>query len=136
VTKEKYKTPTLEQLHEKRKQVIALHLQAIGVMQIVAMTGLSYPAVRACIQLFEAGGWPALQPALRGRSPGQGRVLTPTQEASLQHILATQRPEQLNLRFSQWSQAAVGQLIVQQYGITLHDRSVGKYFKRWGFKPA
>jgi Winged helix-turn helix len=46
----------LEQLHELRKQVIRLHKKGIKVMQIVAMTGLIHPTVRATINLFDAAG--------------------------------------------------------------------------------
>ena len=35
----------LEQLHERRKQVVRLHRKGYGVMQIVELSGLSYPAL-------------------------------------------------------------------------------------------
>lgn len=73
--KENARKQTLEQLHERRKQVVRLHKKAIKIMTIVEMTGLSYPAVRAVIDLFDAGGWAAIRPACRGRSKGDGRVL-------------------------------------------------------------
>jgi transposase len=133
--KENARKQTLEQLHERRKQVVRLHKKAIGIMQIVDMTGLSYPAVRSCIDLFEAGGWQAIRPALRGRSAGTGRSLTQAQEGSIQRTIIDNRPEQLKMDFFLWSRAAVGQLIEQEYGIKLHVRSVGKYLKRWGFTP-
>jgi hypothetical protein len=41
--KEDARYQTLEQLHERRKQVVRLHKKGIKVMQIVAMTGLSHP---------------------------------------------------------------------------------------------
>ena len=44
--KENARKQTLEQLYERRKQVVRLHKKAIKIMQIVAMTGLSHPAVR------------------------------------------------------------------------------------------
>jgi transposase len=91
--------------------------------------------VRVCIDLFDAGGWHAIRPALRGRSPGVGRVLTEMQEDSIQRTIIDKRPEQLKMDFFLWSRAAVGQLIEQEYGIKLHVRSVGKYLKRWGFTP-
>ena len=90
--KENARKQTLEQLHERRKQVVRLHKKAIGIMQIVEMTGLSYPAVRACIDLFDAGGWNAIRPALRGRSPGTGRTLAQEQEDSIQRIIIDNRP--------------------------------------------
>ena len=133
--KENARKQSLEQLHERRKQVVRLHKKALGVMQIVSMTGLSYPAVRACIDLFEAGGWPAIRPALRGRCRGVGRSLTQAQEDSIQRTIIDRRPEQLKMDFFLWSRAAVGLLIEQEYGIKLHVRSVGKYLKRWGFTP-
>ena len=133
--KENARKQTLEQLHERRKQVVRLHKKALGVMQIVSMTGLSYPAVRASIDLYEDGGWPAIRPALRGRSPGVGRTLTQAQEDSIQRTIIDTRPEQLKMNFFLWSRAAVGELIEQEYGIKLHVRSVGKYLKRWGFTP-
>ena len=40
---------TLEQLHERRKQVVRLHRKGYGVMQIVELCGLSYPTVRAAL---------------------------------------------------------------------------------------
>ena len=52
--KENARRQTLEQLHERRKQVVRLHKKAIKIMQIVSMTGLSYPVVRATIDLFLA----------------------------------------------------------------------------------
>jgi transposase len=50
----------LEQLHERRKQVVRLDLRGTGVMQIAALTGPSYATVRKTIDLFFAGGWSAI----------------------------------------------------------------------------
>jgi hypothetical protein len=44
--KESARDQTLEQLHERRKQVVRLHLKSIKIMQIVDMSGLTYPTVR------------------------------------------------------------------------------------------
>ena len=133
--RENARKQTLEQLHERRKQVVRLHKKAIKIMQIVSMTGLSYPAVRATVDRFESGGWSAIRPACRGRARGEGRTLTSVQEAVIQRIIIDKRPEQLKMDFFLWSRAAVGHLIEQEYGIKLHVRSIGKYLARWGFTP-
>ena len=133
--KENARKQTLEQLHERRKQVVRLHKKGLKVMQIVEMTGLSYPPVRAAIDLFETGGWAAIRPASRGRSRGDGRVLSQVQEDTIQRLIIDKRPEQLKMDFSLWSRAAVGQLIEQEFGIKLQVRSIGKYLTRWGFTP-
>ena len=64
--KESARSQTLEQLHERRKQVVRLHKKGIKIMQIVDMTGLSYPTVRGAIDLFEAGGWGRSAPLFVG----------------------------------------------------------------------
>ena len=125
--KEDARYQTLEQLHERRKQVVRLHKKGIKVMQIVAMTGLSHPTVRATIDLFDAGGWAGIRPALRGRNRGDGRVLSQAQEDAIQRMIIDKRPEQLKMDFSLWSRAAVGQLIEQEFDIKLQVRSIGKY---------
>ena len=81
--KESARDQTLEQLHERRKQVVRLHLKGIKIMKIMDMTGLTYPTVRKAIDLYEARGWPALRPASRGRALGAGRSLTLEQEQQI-----------------------------------------------------
>ena len=133
--KENARRQTLEQLHERRKQVVRLHRKGIKIMQIVSMTGLSYPAVRATLDRFEEGGWSAVRPTARGRVRGDGRCLSEAQEDAIRRIIIDKRPEQLKMEFFLWSRAAVSQLIEQEYGIKLQVRSVGKYLARWGFTP-
>lgn len=133
--KENARKQTLEQLHERRKQVVRLHKKGIRIMQIVGMTGLSYPAVRATLDRFAEGGWPSIRPSARGRARGDGRCLSAEQEEAIRRTIIDKRPEQLKMDFFLWSRAAVGQLIEQEYGIKLQVRSVGKYLARWGFTP-
>ena len=133
--KEDARYQTLEQLHERRKQVVRLHRRGYGVMHIVKLTGLSYPAVRGAIALYQAGGVVALKPATRGRSPGQGRRLSDEQEAWVRRLTCDRRPEQLQLHFALWTRVAVRQLIKRQCGIELSVRAVGNYLARWGFTP-
>jgi transposase len=126
---------SLAELHERRKQVIRLHKKKYGVMQIVDLTNLSWPAVRTAIDLYEAGGMAALKPKPRGKKGGEGRSLTPEQEARIRKLIAEQRPEQLKMDFALWTRAAVGELIVREFKFVLSVRGVGKYLKRWGFTP-
>ena len=133
--KESARNQTLGQLHERRKQVVRLYKQGVKIMQIVKMTGLSYPTVRGAIDLFDAGGWSAVRPAQRGRARGDGRVLSLAQEEAIQRLIIDKRPEQLKMDFHLWSRAAVMQLIEQEFDIKLPVRSIGKYLTRWGFTP-
>ena len=133
--KEDARFQKLEQLHERRKQVVRLHLRGNGVMQIVALTDLSYPSVRKAIDLFEAGGWPAIQPAARGRHAGDGRLLSAQQEAAVRRTICDKRPEQLKMEFALWTRGAVMQFIEREHGERLSIRATGEYLRRWGFTP-
>ncbi len=82
------------QLYALRKQAVRLHLKGLPVMQIVAMTGLSWPGVRSALDRYEAGGMAALKPAIRGKKPGTGRSLTGEQEQVIRRTICDKRPEQ------------------------------------------
>ena len=133
--KEDARFQKLEQLHERRKQVVRLHRKGHGVMAIVGMTGLSYPAVRLASDLYEEGGYAALKPTPRGRTSGEGRTLTEEQEDAIRRTICDKRPEQLKMEFALWFRAAVMQLIEHEYGIKLSVRGVCNYLSRWGFTP-
>lgn len=133
--KEDARYQTLERLHERRKQVVRLHRKGYLVMQVVELTGLSYPTVRGVIDRYEAGGMTAIKPALRGKRQGDGRSLSEAQEKRIQQIICDKRPEQLKMDFALWSRAAVMQLIERECKRTLSIRAVGNYLKRWGFTP-
>jgi transposase len=124
-----------EQLYALRKQVILLYEKHIPIMKIVELTGLSWPAVNAAINLFEKEGRAALKPAKRGRKSGTGRMLSPEQEQHICQIICDKRPEQLKMDFALWNRAAVKQLIKQQYDIDVAVRTMGKYLNQWGFTP-
>ncbi len=125
----------LEQLHERCKQVARLHVKGHGVMEIVELTGLSYPAVRRAIDLFEGAGASALKPPARGREKGQGRSRSAEQEEAVRRTICDKRPKQLKMEFALWTRGAVMQLIEQQCGVKLSVRAVGNYLNRWGFTP-
>jgi len=133
--KEDARFQSLERWHERRKQVVRLHRKGLGVMRIVELSGLSYPAVRAAIDRYEEGGSAANQPKARGKPSGSGRCLSATQEATIRRIICDKRPEQLKMEFALWNRAAVMPLIEREFGIALSVRGVGNYLQRWGFTP-
>jgi transposase len=133
--KEDARRHSRDQLHARRKQVLRLHQQGQGIMNIVNLTGLSYPTVRKAIRLYEAGGASALQPKSAGRMLGTRCSLSAEQERAIQKAICDKRPEQLKLDFYLWSRKAVMQLIEQDTGIQLTVRAVGNYLARWGSTP-
>jgi len=135
---------TRDDLHEIRRKIVQLHLDAIPVMEIVGRTGLSWPAVNAAIKQYEAGGDTALKFSRRGRKLGTNRALSLEQEAEIQGLIQRKRPFQCkvsgtrllrseNPKLFLWNRDAVTQLIEQKHAIKLSARGVAKYLGRWGF---
>jgi transposase len=110
-----------------------MHLRGAGVMQIVALTGLSCPTVRKAVDPFEAGSWLAIKPASRGRNTGDSRRLTAEQEAAVRRTIFDKRPEPLKMEFALWTRGAVMQFIEREFGVKLSVRATGEYLRRWSF---
>lgn len=53
----------------------------------------------------------------------------------MQKAICDKRPEQLKLDFALWTREAVLVFIRERFGIDLPVRTLGEYFKRWGFTP-
>jgi transposase len=104
-------------------------------MEIAALTGRSDPTVLKAADLFTEGGWSAIKPAARGRSAGDGRLLSTEQETWVRRKICDKRPEQLKMEFALWTGAAVMQFIEHEFGIRLSIRATGEYLRRWGFTP-
>jgi len=121
--------------HERRRQVIRAFKRGEKKSRIAAAVGLSYSATCKIIGQYQAGGMSALEPRRRGRRTGEKRALDAAQEAQIRQLICDHRPEQLKMEFALWSRIAVGELILREYGICLHIRSIGKYLARWGFTP-
>ena len=133
--KEDARFQTLERLHERRKQVVRLHRKGIGVMRVVALSGLSYPTVRGVIDRYGQNGAESIKPTPCGRQGGDGRHLTAEQERRVRQIICDERPEQLKMEFALWNRAAVMQLIERECEIRLSVRGVGNCLKCGGFTP-
>ncbi len=115
--------------------MIRAYKRGVNKRQIARDVGLSYTGTWRVIDRYEAGGMKALAPRKRGRRVGTRRALAAEQEARIQKLIRDKRPEQLKMEFALWSRIAVRQLIIDEYGIAVPVRTVGKYLGRWGFTP-
>ena len=103
--------------------------------EVAAQVELSVPTVMAAHRAYLAGGWAAVNVKPRGRKRGEGRQLTPAQEAAIRRLICDKTPDQLKMGFALWNRQAVVQLIEDRLGVQLPIRTVGEYLKRWGFTP-
>lgn len=97
--------------------------------------GVTRQNVGKWVSLYEEGGFAALEIGRRGRRKGEQMKLKGWQCATIVNLITDNTPDQLKLPFVLWTAAAVRDLIIDMFGITLPVRSMRRYLKRWGFTP-
>lgn len=120
----------LEALRIRALHGIELGFSAVAVAGIL---GLSRETVSRWWSAYASGGLETLPGQRTGRPIGAGRTLSEEQSAHLKRLIDTHSPEELGLPDPLWSRRAVRELIQQQYGISTPMRTVGEYFRRWGY---
>lgn len=123
---------TSQRMPGKKEQVVRLHLEGVPVMEIVALSKLSFPTVRKTINLYETGGWQAALAGRPGRPAGDGRHLTPAQEQRIRDMVCRHSPHVLGLSAALWNRVALGQLVERETGSRLSPRGLDNYIARWG----
>ena len=104
-------------------------------VEIAKELGIRRSTISHWLVTYEQTGSIAQQEKKRGRPEGDGRSLTPAQEARIKKDIVEQLPDQLKLSFALWSAEAVKQLIKQYFQIKMPIRTVRLYLSRWGFTP-
>ena len=131
ITKSDARKQSRDVLHERRREVVELHLANVPVMQIVERSGLSWYAVNAAITQYRIGGESALRPAARGRKTKTGRLLNDVQVAEVLQYIGKLRPGVRAHRPLLWDRVAVAQLIELEFKLKLSERALGNYLVRW-----
>ncbi len=101
--------------------------------QIADFLGVARETISRWWSAYASGGLDALPHGRPGRPVGEGRILTDEQADHIQRLLRAHSPEGLGIAAPLWSRRAVRDLIRQECGIRLAVRTVGEYFRRWGF---
>ncbi len=126
---------TREALEERRKTLIRMWKAGNTPAEMMAATGACLSTIHQVWRKYQVEGKKSIAVHARGHKMGDGRHLSPEQEALIQKQIIDKHPEQLKLNFALWTRGAVGQLIRQECGFDMPIRTVGEYLKRWGFTP-
>ena len=128
-----YRTVDSKAVYELKKVALRLRRKGKEVREICEITGLADKTVRMAFEAYDAVGINAIKPQKRGRKAGEKRTLSAEQEEEIITLLVDHDPAQLKLKGCMWTRGSVKELIKQKYGITMPDRTVGEYLRRWGF---
>lgn len=125
-------TPEIAALNARRRRAVELRIDGRSLTQIREATGLSVPTIIQACKAFTAGGWAAVAVRARGRPRGDGRVLSPAQEASLRRAALHDAPERHGLAPALWTGSALRTLAERHFGVLVEPRTVSRMLERWG----
>ena len=120
---------------QKRLEAIRMRKDGMSRQKVAEILGVSPWCVSQWYSAYKEEGTKALKVKSPGVKEGDGRSLSPEQEAHIRNLLVDKTPEQLKFPFALWDRRGVKELIAREFGIDIATRTVGDYLKRWGFTP-
>ena len=118
-----------------RQQAIRLRTQGKRVSEIATYVEVHCATVSDWWRAYQQAGEAALHQQARGNKFGEGRTLSPTEEAWIQQMMQEHFPDELNIDSALWTRSAVQTVIACECGVKMPIRTVGEYLKRWGYTP-
>lgn len=101
--------------------------------EVIAKTlGYHRSAVYQWLQRYEAAGLEGLK---YQKIPGKQPTLSKAQKQKIFDIVTSKNPLQLKFAFALWTRAMVKDLILDQFGISLSEVSVGRLLHELGLTP-
>ncbi|MBE2244068.1 MAG: sulfate adenylyltransferase subunit CysD [Burkholderiaceae bacterium] len=122
----------LQQLNARRQRAVELRLAGQTLEQIRRQTGLSIPTVIGAYNAFLNKGWSGIATPARGRRVGQGRGLTPEEEAEVQRFMRAARPEEAGIATGLWTADAVREFTQSAFGHAPQGRALTRVLARAG----
>ena len=120
---------------ELRRRAVALVAEGRAQTEVARLIDVSRQSVNAWVAAHRVGGEAALAAGKRGRRRGEQTVLTPRQQAQIAKAIREKNPDQLRLPGFLWTRALVCELIERRFGITVTEKTAGRYLRSWGFSP-
>lgn len=118
-----------------RQQAIRLREQGKRIGEIASYLGVHRTTVSRWWRQYQQEGTAALKQQTRGAKLGEGRTLSPGEEATVQRLMQAHFPDELNIDSALWTRSAVQTLIAGECGVEMPIRTVGEYLLRWGYTP-
>jgi transposase len=132
--------PDARHLSDEALQVLRLRaLRGIELgyseVELADVLGVCHETISRWWSAYSAAGTPALPGDRTGRPLGVGRLLSDAQAQRIQQCIDNKSPQALGIQHALWTRRAVRELIQQEFGIELAERTVGQYLRRWGYTP-
>ncbi len=116
----------------RRMLAIALVLEGKSRAEAAESCGMGRQTLRDWVHRYNAEGLPRLLD--RGGAVGAKPRLTPEQEAEVDAWVESGPDPALHGGLVRWRRVDLRDLIASEFGVTLHERSVGKLLRRLDFR--
>lgn len=127
---------TLQVLRLRALRGIELGFSEVDLANIL---GIRHETISRWWTTYSEKGVESLPGGRSGRPMGVGRLLSDPQAEHIRNLIDENSPGQLGIPHALWTRRAVAALIQKELGVTLAERTVGLYLRRWGYtskKPA
>ena len=136
--------PDARQLSDEALQVLRLRaLRGIELgfseVDLADLLGVRNETISRWWTAYRADGLDSLPGGRTGRPLGSGRYLSDQQAERIKGLIDDNSPDALGIAHALWTRRAVRDLIREEFGIDLAERTVGQNPRRWGYtskKPA
>ena len=120
---------------ELRRRAVALVGEGRSQGEAAGLLDVSRQSVNEWVAAHRAGGEAALAARTRGRKAGEKTSLMGWQQTQIAKAVREKNPDQLRLPGFLWTRALVCELVERRFGLTISEKTAGRYLRAWGFSP-
>lgn len=116
-----------------RKKAIALIKKGFKKGDVAILFGVNKNTVSNWVKHYNETG--SFKSKKKGVKSEDKKLLSLSQEKSIQLMIVDKMPDQLKLDYELWTRKAVKELVEREFGVVLAINTMGDYLRKWGFTP-
>ena len=116
-----------------RKKAIALIKKGFKKGDVAILFGVNKNTVSNWVKHYNETG--SFKSNKKGVKSEDKKLLSLSQEKSIQLMIVDKMPDQLKLDYALWTRKAVKELVEREFGVVLAINTMGDYLRKWGFTP-
>lgn len=116
-----------------RKKAIALIKKGFKKGDVAILFGVNKNTVSNWVKHYNETG--SFKSKKKGVKSEDKKLLSLSQEKSIQLMIVDKMPDQLKLDYALWTRKAVKELVEREFGVVLAINTMGDYLRKWGFTP-
>ena len=116
-----------------RKKAITLIKKGLKKGDVAILFGVNKNTVSNWVKHYNETG--SFKSKKKGVKSEDKKLLSLSQEKSIQLMIVDKMPDQLKLDYALWTRKAVKELVEREFGVVLAINTMGDYLRKWGFTP-